>query len=63
MGTCDLLTPTYPPSAPSLIWRGGPPVKGESTLQHIGRRELRGDPKRLVREAGGDSPYGGSARR
>ncbi|MFX1404451.1 MAG: hypothetical protein ACFE9D_08280 [Promethearchaeota archaeon] len=23
-----------------------------------GRRELRGDPKRLVREAGGDSPCG-----
>jgi hypothetical protein len=32
--------------------------KGHQHLLGLGRRELRGDLKRLVREAGGDSPPG-----
>jgi hypothetical protein len=42
---------------------GGIPIKGARPLAVAGRHELRGDLKRLVREAGGDSPLWGSARR
>jgi hypothetical protein len=42
----------------SLLPGGAAPTKGAPALGLAGRHELRGDPKRLVREAGGDSPSG-----
>jgi antitoxin component of RelBE/YafQ-DinJ toxin-antitoxin module len=39
----------------SPLPQGGSSIKGTTPLTRCGRRELRGDPKRLVREAGGDS--------
>jgi hypothetical protein len=47
----------------SLLPWGEGHIKATSAFPPLCRRELRGDPKRLVREAGGDSPLGGSARR
>ena len=46
------------PLPSSLLTGGGTPLEGASTLRLRGRRELHGDGKRLVREAGGACPAG-----
>ncbi len=53
---CDLL------AVSSFRHRDKSQIKVASAFFHLGRHELRGDPKRLIREAGDDSSCKGSAR-